>query len=428
MMWNDYSNLDIYKLGNPKTRKSHAPRMKEKQTRKSHAPREKNNPVSIPDELVFEILTYIPVKSLLQCRGVCKSWRSMISDPSFIEAHRSRSATTLLISFPDTHRPRRKHHLFSIRDGEARQLSGSRHWNTSQSVNGLICLYEQHDRSFPKLSFRVTPCNPCTRERVTLPPTRFSNPDLCFDHQHISLGFDPSTKTYKILKVWFERYNSIMCEILTLGSHAWRIIKDGLEYTLEAKGICLNGTIYWADARHISEDYPHFVVMQNRVIAFDVGEEKFRSVPVPPEVPIWDKCMSSIIQIGGHMAIADYQHVATGISTVMLIWKLEDSVSGIWSQKRILLPESWIHRSVPNPRLCHFCVASSDGGNIILIPSGFFRDFYVLHCNVEEGRLWREAIRRPPQDDWDSRSSIVTSRQVCEYVESLVSLKEICRL
>ncbi|XP_034685718.1 F-box protein At5g65850-like [Vitis riparia] len=403
--------------------------MKKKQARKSHAPTEKNNIVSIADELVFEILTYIPVKSLLQFRSVCKSWRSMISDPSFVEAHQSRSATTLLISFPDTRRPSGRRHLFSISDGEARQLSGFPHWNNSQSVNGLICIYEQIDPSSPKLSFRVIVCNPSTGERVTLPPTHFSKAGFSFCHQNISLGFDPSTKTYKILRAWWGRFEGPIHEIFTLGSHAWRIIKDDPEYALETKGICLNGTIYWAAAFDLSVENSSFVVMKNRVIAFDVGEEKFRSVPVPPEAPIWEKYKSNVIQIGGHMAIASCPEVATGISTAMVVWKLEDSVNGVWSQKRILLPECWIHRPVPNPRFGRFFVASSDGGKIILIPSGFFRDFSLFQCNKEEGCLWREAIHRPPHDDWVSRSlSIVSARQVCEYVESLVSLKEICRL
>eukprot|EP00261_Vitis_vinifera_P019756 XP_010650345.2 PREDICTED: uncharacterized protein LOC104879376 [Vitis vinifera] len=96
----------------------------------------------------------------------------------------------------------------------------------------------------------------------------------------------------------------------------------------------------------------------------------------------------------------------------MVVWKLEDSVNGVWSQNRILLPECWIHRPVPNPRFRRFFVASSDGGKILLIPSGFFRDFSLFQCNIEEGCLWREAIHRPPHDDWVSRSlSIVSSRQ-----------------
>lgn len=64
--------------------------------------RMKKNPVSVPDDLFFGILSYLPVKSLLRFRFVCKMWSSMISDPSFTEAHRchSNSSSALLISFP----------------------------------------------------------------------------------------------------------------------------------------------------------------------------------------------------------------------------------------------------------------------------------------------------------------------------------------
>jgi hypothetical protein len=37
----------------------------------------------LPDELVFEILSRLPVKSLLQFKRVCKSWKTLISDPQF---------------------------------------------------------------------------------------------------------------------------------------------------------------------------------------------------------------------------------------------------------------------------------------------------------------------------------------------------------
>ncbi|KAK3012848.1 hypothetical protein RJ639_010348 [Escallonia herrerae] len=41
----------------------------------------------LPDEIIEEILTKLPVKSLLRFTAVCKSWYSHIKNPSFINAH-----------------------------------------------------------------------------------------------------------------------------------------------------------------------------------------------------------------------------------------------------------------------------------------------------------------------------------------------------
>ena len=42
-----------------------------------------------PDEIVLEILTRLPVNSLLRFRCVCKNWYSYITNPNFISTHLS---------------------------------------------------------------------------------------------------------------------------------------------------------------------------------------------------------------------------------------------------------------------------------------------------------------------------------------------------
>ncbi|CAL5336658.1 unnamed protein product [Camellia sinensis] len=41
----------------------------------------------IPNELIIEILVRLPVQSLLRFTSVCKSWHSLITNPSFITKH-----------------------------------------------------------------------------------------------------------------------------------------------------------------------------------------------------------------------------------------------------------------------------------------------------------------------------------------------------
>ncbi|XP_057433676.1 F-box/kelch-repeat protein At3g23880-like [Lotus japonicus] len=43
--------------------------------------------VTLPEDLIAEVLLLLPVRSLLRFKCVCKSWRSLISDPQFAKSH-----------------------------------------------------------------------------------------------------------------------------------------------------------------------------------------------------------------------------------------------------------------------------------------------------------------------------------------------------
>jgi hypothetical protein len=45
---------------------------------------------SLPDDLVFEVLSRLPLKSLCRFRCASKGWDLLVSDPAFATAHRSR--------------------------------------------------------------------------------------------------------------------------------------------------------------------------------------------------------------------------------------------------------------------------------------------------------------------------------------------------
>jgi hypothetical protein len=62
---------------------------------------EKVNPeevsVLLPDDIIFEVLSRLPVKSLCRFRCVSKGWRSLISDPAFAAAQSSNAARPLVV-------------------------------------------------------------------------------------------------------------------------------------------------------------------------------------------------------------------------------------------------------------------------------------------------------------------------------------------
>src|ERR1044072_3199964 len=44
-------------------------------------------PSPLPEELIVEILLRVPARSLLRFRCVCKSWKTLISNPQFVKDH-----------------------------------------------------------------------------------------------------------------------------------------------------------------------------------------------------------------------------------------------------------------------------------------------------------------------------------------------------
>ncbi|KAK3016187.1 hypothetical protein RJ639_007027 [Escallonia herrerae] len=46
---------------------------------------------SLPDDIAVDVLLSLPVKSLLRFKCVCKPWRSLITDPSFVKRHLKRA-------------------------------------------------------------------------------------------------------------------------------------------------------------------------------------------------------------------------------------------------------------------------------------------------------------------------------------------------
>uniref|UniRef100_M8CUB2 Uncharacterized protein n=1 Tax=Aegilops tauschii TaxID=37682 RepID=M8CUB2_AEGTA len=67
--------------------------------------------VSLPDELIFNILSWAPLNSVCRFRCVCRVWRAVLSDPAFIATHRSRHAEPLLVVRSSQENPGRGYDL-----------------------------------------------------------------------------------------------------------------------------------------------------------------------------------------------------------------------------------------------------------------------------------------------------------------------------
>ncbi|KAI3911230.1 hypothetical protein MKW92_029603, partial [Papaver armeniacum] len=244
-------------------------------------------------DILSEILSRVPARSIVRsCKFVCKHWLSLILSPHFVESHRIHSQTrgpSLIIR--TTNLSEQKTKFFSVAESslEDSQALNATLLRTSTkqehmlvSSSGLLfCLID-------RMSHSVRICNPYTGE-ITLSIGRsiryeggFGTGDRVV--ASYGFGFDPSTKTHKVVRVWNIRKSSNgrvgvpinVCEVLTVGKDdTWRKIDKVPPCISETPAVSLNATIYWMKSTGSSPG------KYKALVSFDVGSETFREISIP---------------------------------------------------------------------------------------------------------------------------------------------------
>lgn len=200
------------------------------------------SPVVLSDDIIAEVLLFLPVKSLLRFRCVSKSWKNLIPDQAFVKLHLSRSATrnllfTLILQHitdltpgdssddsDDVPVPYSMRHLienpaFTFSMDPYYHLDNKDCSRMVGTCNGLICLssYSVTD-AYREYWFRLW--NPVTRT-TSATFGRFqdfrNSPLETFSYHgnfNFKFGCDNSTDTYKVVVSRYHPHQqrSIVCE------------------------------------------------------------------------------------------------------------------------------------------------------------------------------------------------------------------------
>ncbi|CAN6287442.1 unnamed protein product [Urochloa humidicola] len=173
--------------------------------KRSKKKKKRNNPAaSLTDDLIVEILSRLPVKSLYRFKCVSRHWRALISHPD----HRTRFPQTLAgvfyRSWDSTRFPQDARHFSSVSEIRNRTLicPSLSFFPGYESIslildicNGLLlcCLrsLSESSSSSHRTSFRYLVCNPATESWVVLPDSG------CGSQLRITcLGFDPAVSLH----------------------------------------------------------------------------------------------------------------------------------------------------------------------------------------------------------------------------------------
>ncbi|KAL1816659.1 hypothetical protein ACET3Z_019233 [Daucus carota] len=292
-----------------------------------------------PEDIITEILVRLPVKSVLQCKSVCKPWLHTISNPNFIESHLHHAITasqndpTLLnivnveqlafdiepllaeltpAELQQQQRQRRRQQLVNqaLDDAEARDLLGSplqfarfdipgrlTMYRFVGCCNGIICLCDYD---------HICLWNPSIKMSRKIKMSRNISATVGF-------GYDRISNEYKLLRFVYEKRDDVVPMA--------KVYYVNADYSREYQGPNLKTQIYDVAQSNIVVNGVLYFVGGDQLVSFDLHDEVFGLVELPNFI---QRKMSNVMDFEGSVAIVFES--GTGVD----LWTL-DIVSGVFS-------------------------------------------------------------------------------------------------
>ncbi|KAL5854579.1 hypothetical protein ACOSQ4_004381 [Xanthoceras sorbifolium] len=206
--------------------------------------------VKLPEDMIIEILSILPVKSLIRFRCVSKSWYALVRSSSFISKHLKNDHNIHLISLLQNFSP--QIHLRGLFLGP---------------FDGILCIIEDG----------ITLYNFATKEVRTLPKIKaIVHPE----NVRVGFGLDPLIVGVKNTTGTGPSYiTSHIVEVYSLNSDSWRNVK-GSNSNIDQYIICqephiyFNGACYWVARNKITKDLV--------IILFHLGDEMLEEISKMP--------------------------------------------------------------------------------------------------------------------------------------------------
>ncbi|XP_026458563.1 putative F-box protein At1g47790 [Papaver somniferum] len=273
------------------------------------------------DIIIYDILTRLPVESLVRFRCVCKNGSNLFfRDQLFVNLHSQRhknsSSSSGLMELTDDclvftdHNDKKKRVIMPTIIGYDNTIAVE---SIQDSLNGLFILWCYSHQNFPpdlsrrRYDFNYTYYvhNPIINYLIMIP-----KPTEDVDSYDFRLCYDPKLDKYKVVvcgvfkKLW-------EIKILTLG-HGLREERSDDDYTwkdivvpvmerlvLDSTGryFCLNGSLYWIIETDSAKPY---------IIGLDIVREFFFKIKLPEEISASTLESSNLNEMDGLLCLSHY--------------------------------------------------------------------------------------------------------------------------
>ncbi|KAK2987802.1 hypothetical protein RJ640_024429 [Escallonia rubra] len=307
---------------------------------KPNKPQAPKSTCNLPHDVIVNILSRLPVKTLLRFRSVSKPWRSLIRSPKFITTHLqttvqnpSAAATSLILH--SLHHKSEDHLLFLVSITPFRQeLTKLDHpfpgvfleMEVVGSINGLVCLCR------PRWGDGITIWNPATKQSKGVKLSGYAPNPVFNDRVSIGFCYDPVGDDYKVISILnFKPETKVPArvEVYSCGAESWKKLDVKPPFTfLQTKCIAiLKGVPYWVVG--IDDEFGS----RKAFVWFDVQKGVFHMLPAPMfgGMGVFEGCL---VEWRDNLAVIVYPK--TGPLYVPLdVWVMEDDGDGIgyWVKK-----------------------------------------------------------------------------------------------
>ncbi|XP_073147748.1 F-box protein CPR1-like [Henckelia pumila] len=311
--------------------------------------------MELPSEIIANILSRLPWRTIISCKCVCKQWDKLLSSPEFVKFHRSVSTPEVLVlqadpigrylcKFVEREDDFQLHqHGFHSDQGMKFNpkafISSPAGYRIEMigSVDGLLCL--QYNS---KIDDVICVCNPIMREYTSLP--RLARIVESVNFIHYGFGVSSITGQYKVVYMFQKSVQKVRqclvsenfkCEfydylIYTLGTGYWRSIPRNSPFGLShlSFGVFLNGNLHG-----LVKSSPESAIS---ISCFDLEDESFKPFS-PPPYPlrlVWFACCDTLGVLDDCLCICD--------STS----SIDEGGLVFWTMKEYGVKESWTRQFV----------------------------------------------------------------------------------
>lgn len=235
---------------------------------------------NLPEEMMTQVLERLPVKYLLRCMCVQKSWYSLIKSPGFVTAHLIYQKTHhyfLLFRSDDYFPTPLSLHVDNVQCEECDLLSSPPIWPEWHRVsNGLICLSNRNTHYDNMMCL----WNPAIRKFKKIPDPPRSGIPCSTQRVELAFGFCPKANDFKVVRIVNYSFHDpkiprIVVDVYSLLKNSWKTNNKNLGFSYsvcDSDSVFLNETAFFR-GRNVNKEFT--------IVCYDTKKDMMSLILLP---------------------------------------------------------------------------------------------------------------------------------------------------